>query len=235
MPRQPTTAGTCGLCGQTFSKTGVARHLPKCRADHAHAKGKKLHPTFLVMVEGRYLPDYWLVGEISAAETLDTLDAFLRDIWLECCGHMSAFTIGDTQYMMDTGGIDGMWLDLFGSSHPTKSMSKVRLDEVLKPGLKFYHEYDFGTTTELTLKVLAEQEGATPKRALDILSRNHPPPIKCDKCAELAVEVCVECIYDGKGWLCAKHAKQHKHDDMFLPVVNSPRVGQCGYTGPLKD
>ena len=105
-----------------------------------------------MLAEGRYLPEYWLVGEISAAETLNTLDAFLRDIWLECCGHMSAFTIGNTQYMLDTGGIDGMWLDIFGPSHPTKSM-KTPLTAVLKPGLKFYHEYDFGTTTLGTWRV----------------------------------------------------------------------------------
>jgi hypothetical protein len=37
------------------------------------------------------------------------------------------------------------------------------------------------------------------------------------------------------GWLCDAHAEKHKHQDMFLPVVNSPRVGQCGYTGPLED
>ena len=233
MPRQPTSTGTCGLCGKTFGKLAMTRHLPKCRADHPPKKGK-LHKTFLVLAEGRYLPEYWLVGEISTAETLTTLDAFLRDIWLECCGHMSAFTIGNTRYMLDTGGIDGMWLNFFGPSHPTKSM-KIRLDEILMPGLKFYHEYDFGTTTELTLKVIAEHEGNTPKRALDILARNYPPLIKCAKCAEVAVEVCVECLYDGQGWLCEKHAEKHKHQDMFLPVVNSPRVGQCGYTGLLED
>jgi len=213
----------------------MVRHLLKCRTDHPPAKSKKLRPTFLVMAEGRYLPEYWLIGEISAAETLDTLDAFLRDIWLECCGHMSAFTIGNTQYMLNTGGIDGMWVGMFGPSRPVKDMRKTRLTEVFKPGLKFQHEYDFGTTTELTLKVLAELQGDTPKSALDIYSRNHPPAIKCAECADLAVEVCVECMDDGRGWLCAKHAEEHEHDDMFLPVVNSPRVGQCGYTGPLEE
>ena len=38
-----------------------------------------------------------------------------------------------------------------------------------------------------------------------------------------------------KGWLCEAHAEKHRHQDMFLPVVNSPRVGMCGYTGPFED
>ncbi len=234
MPRRLTTPGTCSICHQTFSKTGMARHLPKCRADHPPFKTKKLHPTYLVLAEGRYLPEYWLVGEISAAETLETLDAFLRDLWLECCGHMSAFTIGNTQYMLDTGGIDGMWAEMFGPSRPVKDMRKTRLTEVFTPGLKFVHEYDFGTTTELKLTVLAELNGDTPKRALDIYARNQPPAIKCVECGDLATEVCVECN-EGAGWLCAEHAAEHEHDDMLLPVVNSPRVGQCGYRGPQDD
>jgi len=34
------------------------------------------------------------------------------------------------------------------------------------------------------------------------------------------------------GWLCDECAPKHKcGEDMLLPVVNSPRVGKCGYTG----
>jgi hypothetical protein len=33
-------------------------------------------------------------------------------------------------------------------------------------------------------------------------------------------------------FFCDKCGKKHKsHDEMFLPVVNSPRMGVCGYTG----
>lgn len=39
-------------------------------------------------------------------------------------------------------------------------------------------------------------------------------------------------IWDGEGWLCESCAKNHECDeDMFLPVLNSPRTGVCGYTG----
>lgn len=230
--------GKCNLCGESFSKVGMTKHLATCRQSHAPRKleGRgKLRKTklFHLIVEGRHAPIFWLHLEAPADATLRDLDQFLRDIWLECCGHLSAFTIENTQYELNTGGVDAMWPMIFGQASPPKSM-QVPLDSVLQPGLKFYHEYDFGTTTELTLKVAAEREGEAKGKSVQILAQNDPPPILCVKCGEPATQVCSQCIWEGEGWLCDKHAAKHKcGEEMCLPVVNSPRVGMCGYTGPL--
>jgi hypothetical protein len=168
--------------------------------------------------------------EVPADATLKGLDMFLRDIWLECCGHMSAFTIGETRYITGAG-IDAMWVDMGFVPRGEESMD-VTLGEVLHPGMKFYHEYDFGTTTELTLKVLSEREGRTRGKSARILGRNEPPLIPCESCGKAATQVCSECIWSGKGWLCDGCAGKHEcGEEMLLPVVNSPRVGMCGYTG----
>jgi hypothetical protein len=45
----------------------------------------------LIKVEGAYQKEYWLFLDIALNATLEDLDAFLRQIWLECCGHMSGF------------------------------------------------------------------------------------------------------------------------------------------------
>ena len=115
---------------------------------------------------------------------------------------------------------------------PTKSMN-IRLYSILKPGMKIEHEYDFGTTTHLTLEVIAQQEIPEQNQDFHIFARNSPPNIPCAKCGKPATQVCSQCIYDGpKAWLCDAHTSRHKcGEDMFLPVVNSPRVGMCGYTG----
>ena len=64
------------------------------------------------------------------------------------------------------------------------------------------------------------------------LARNDPPPIVCEVCGKPAVQVCSQCIYSGEGWVCDEHAADHPYgEEMMLPVVNSPRVGMCGYTG----
>jgi hypothetical protein len=223
--------GTCALCGATFSKQAMTRHLKGCLAAAAAPPRAKPQTTFHLLVEGAGRPMYWLHLDLPASATLTTLDGFLRDVWVECCGHLSAFSIDGVSYEMDTGGVDGMWLDLFGSAQPTKSMN-VSASAVLRPGLKFGYEYDFGTTTALTLKVIAEQERVRKGKAVQILARNLPPLIPCVECGEPATLVCSYCSDDESGWVCETHAVEHPcGEEGFLPVVNSPRVGMCGYTG----
>lgn len=38
----------------------------------------------------KYSKKYWLIIEVSENVTLKELDNFIRDIWVECCGHLSA-------------------------------------------------------------------------------------------------------------------------------------------------
>lgn len=145
--------------------------------------------------------------------TLEDLDAELRRAWLECCGHMSAFTIGRERYKSQE-------LD-------------VPIEQVLRPGLKFSYEYDFGTTTELELKVDGEGEIDLGRQTARIGAKNAMPSLKCNQCDKAdAVTICSECECQGEGLLCKACAKKHECDEeMFLPVVNSPRMGMCGYTG----
>ena len=131
------------------------------------------------------------------------LDRFLREIWLECCGHMSAFR---------------------QEGHQLEMGRKIR--DIFIPGMELTHEYDFGDTTKLSIKVLSESEGPMKKKPIEILARNEPLEIQCDEYGQaLAVEICSECQWDGEGWLCESCA-----EEMRLPVVNSPRAGLCGYT-----
>ena len=156
--------------------------------------------------------------DVGGDATLKNLDGFLRGIWLECCGHLSAFTIQGTQYMSDPYYDEDIGMD-------------ARMDRVLTPGMKFIHEYDFGTTTELDLKVVSEREGAM-EGDIQLLARNDPPEITCGECGDPATLMCTECSWESKGWLCDKCARKHEcGEEMMMPVVNSPRVGVCGYTG----
>jgi hypothetical protein len=109
-----------------------------------------------------------------------------------------------------------------------------KLKDVVEPGMELLYEYDFGTTTALLVKVLGECEAPMGKvKPIQILSRNEAPEILCDECGKAsAVEICVECQWDEGGWLCQACAETHECDeDMRLPVVNSPRTGECAYTG----
>ncbi len=223
--------GQCFLCGQTFSKRGMTRHLKACLSAHPPAGTGKPVRLFHLRVEGAYNPEYWLHLEIPANATLGDLDDFLREIWLECCDHLSAFNINGQTYEMDTGMVDAMWKDLFGPMQRPKSMGR-RLGTVLSPGLLFFHEYDYGTTTTLLLQVMGERQGLPPEDDVRVLARNYAPLIPCSVCGEPAVYL------NTLDWpveaYCETHAEAHEEYAVedFLPIVNSPRVGQCGYTGP---
>ncbi len=226
------TKGECSFCKKEFSKGGMSKHLATCpvraaeevanrASDNSKTPDIKL---FHVLVEGRYAPMYWMHLEMPVTTTLADLDLFLRGEWLECCWHLSAFTIGADSYV---SVVDKDW------GMDDKSMDEVQLGKILSVGDQFIHEYDFGSTTELKLKVVAERKGKLVKvegESIRILAQNDEPDIKCDNCGELATQVCTECLYEDGGWLCDKCAEEHECDEeMFLPVVNSPRVGVCGY------
>ncbi len=58
------------------------------------------------------------------------------------------------------------------------------------------------------------------------------------ECDQPAAWLCMECIYEFNetGALCDEHAREHPHTNYGepVPLVNSPRVGMCGYDGPAK-
>ena len=224
--RKIVSNGKCCLCEGVFDKSAMTKHLSACRKERG-AESKTPLPkksgsatAFHLIVEGRYLTEYWMHLEAPAKATLELLDGFLRDVWLECCGHMSAFTIEGSNYSASP-------MD----DYDEKDMH-VRLCDVVRPGMKFQHEYDFGSTTYLALKVVSEWDSGIKGKEVRILARNEPPAIVCGKCGQPAVWVCSQCVYEGKGWLCKKCGREHEcGEEMLLPVVNSPRVGVCGYTG----
>jgi hypothetical protein len=227
--------GKCYLCEQTLAKNVMTRHLGSCRKE-SHAQdlkaGSRKGKIFHLLVEGLYNPWYWMHFELRGEAKLWELDDFLRRIWLECCHHMSAFSIEGVRYsvqpLQSAPGLSG-----FGPRVIEKSM-EAALKEVLRKGLKFSYEYDFGTTTDLGFKVIDEREGRLPGHKLRILARNDPPEIMCSVCREKpAKRICSQCAWDDGGWLCEGCAEKHECDEeMFLPIVNSPRAGQCAYTGP---
>jgi len=203
---------TCRLCRSEFARRGMTRHIKACLTRHFRPdpNTKRLDLMHL-HVQGAYNPDYFLHLLMNANDPLYHLDAFLRQTWLECCGHLSAFSAG--RY--------GEEIDM-----------QARSGDVFRPGLKITYQYDFGSTTELVVQMVGQHRGVI-KDSIQIIARNTPPIIPCDECrAQPAVQICTECQWEDAGWLCADCAQNHAcGEDSFLPVVNSPRTGVCGYTG----
>jgi hypothetical protein len=69
---------------------------------------------FGLRAEAARAPSYWLDLEIRAEARLHVLDSFLRDAWLECCEHLSAFAIGGVRYEVEPTAIWDLPTDPFG-------------------------------------------------------------------------------------------------------------------------
>lgn len=203
----------------------MVRHISTCAAAHDVSKGTPAR-LFHLRVEGAGAPMFWLDLEMKADATLKRLDRFLRDIWLECCGHLSAFRIDQATYTIP---IDRPFDDF-----PDERSMNYKIGDVLRShDHTFGYEYDFGSTTCLKLRVMGNREGVIGRLPVRLLARNDPPVWPCEVCRQPATLVCPFCIYEGKGFYCEAHSREHECDEeeVWLPVVNSPRMGTCGYTG----
>jgi hypothetical protein len=169
---------------------------------------------------GKIVPVDHKGGNLPHACT--SIHRFLRSIWLECCEHLSQFVIDGVVYLSHLDA--AFW----GNE---RSMT-TQLGRVLEEGKSFLHYYDMGDTTELMLKVVSSFEAKVSSKNVILLARNRPPDIRCDNCGQPAKWICRLCNWEGLGWLCEQCAPLHEcGEEMLLPVVNSPRVGVCGYTG----
>ncbi|MBP1921713.1 hypothetical protein J2751_000706 [Halorubrum alkaliphilum] len=246
--------GDCFHCGEAYTKHGMSRHLRACLPE---SPGES---TLHLRVAGARRTDYWLHLAVEADATLATLDSFLRRFWLECCGHMSAFTVGDTWYERPYSDDDPP----IGSGTTRRSMD-VSIGSVAgSADGEFDYEYDFGSTTALEIRVVdadgwavetladrvADSVAVDDEKTTDagtssvgeaddeivLLARNRPPEIDCGSCGAPATKVCETCLWERgpDAWLCEACASTHEDDcsrPSYLPYVNSPRVGVCGYTG----
>jgi hypothetical protein len=221
MATRKESQGKCSLCGASLSKRQMLRHLSEC----AYPDAKSGAAVVQLRVDAPGTP-FWLDVDVKANAPLRDLDDVLRKIWLECCGHLSSFEVGRTSYvvLMDD--------DFFGPARDERSMD-ARVSAALPPdGSTFSYEYDYGSTTHLRLKVVAHHKGTSHRETVRLLARNDDPVWTCTECDAAATALCAYCFCENDAFLCDAHADEHDcGDEGMLPVVNSPRMGVCAYTG----
>ncbi len=243
-PGESAGSGKCLLCGYEGRKNAIARHLENPhpvppvtltsplpqqsgRGTGQSGRGRQRKGATGSVSDGQdgedrlvrlcfeavFDPRYWIYVDARADATLANLDKLLRSLWLECCGHLSAFRVG-----------------------PIEPPMNARVGQVFHDkGQKFSYEYDFGSTTPLKGHVVGSRTGSLGRERVHLLARNNPLEWVCTECGAPATQICSACLDedDSEGLFCETHASEHDHDgDIYLlPVVNSPRMGVCGYTG----
>ena len=212
-----TRKGTCWVCERSIAMSRMGPHLKT----HIPATGKGTH--YIISVSGGA---FWMFLQLPGNYTLKKIDTFLRQEWLECCGHLSQFEIDGVDYDVDPSSAE--------YSRP-KSMN-YKLSSVLKQGMVFAHEYDFGTTTELKLSVRAALvPPPVHLKGIVVLAVHDKVRFNCDVCGGDATKVCGYCsIYTHGSLLCDRCVKEHPccvedGEDALLDAVQSPRIGMCAY------
>jgi hypothetical protein len=224
MARRKQSRGQCIFCEREMTRGGLAKHLKSCSQRQAAIDAADQRPgedqdLYHLQAQDTWGGDFWLHLEMKGSATLQDLDRYLRTIWLECCGHLSQFSIGG-------------WS---GDEIP----KGTSIERVFKPGVELTHIYDFGTSSVTLIRAIAVREGKPlTTHPITLMARNSSPEVCCMECDQPASWVCMECFYelDEPGTLCDRHAEVHPHADYGgpMPLVNSPRVGMCGYAGPAE-
>lgn len=224
MPKGKQSRGRCAYCGYETTKGSMGKHLATCSKRGEllrQAEPKKIREETLyhLRVQDAWQSGFWLDLEIRGSATLKDLDDYLRAIWLECCWHLSQFSLGGWR----------------GKEIPKKR----RVDEVFHPDIELTHIYDFGTSSETRIKGISQRVGfPTSSRPIALMARNVLPETPCIECQQPAGWLCHECLIEEDVWgaLCEQHAKTHPHKKYRepTPLFNSPRLGMCGYDGPAE-
>lgn len=220
--------GTCELCGAEITSAGAGRHVAACAPRYDAASGP--HRELIhVRVTAPGITGYWLDVEVRADTKLSALDDFLRGIWLECCGHLSCFEIGGVVYASQP--YDDPLGGMFGRSRQ-RGLNAPMGKAMAGAGDHFTYEYDYGSTTRLRLVVRGTRRASVGREAVRLLARNQPLQRPCGICGAPAASVCMDCLHESANpFVCAAHAREHPCADGsgLKPVVNSPRMGVCGY------
>jgi len=209
MEHELESEGKCFFCNQTFPQEEIGKHLASHLIKMEKEDSAKSPETFChIMVDGDVMFLHLLV---KGKATMEKIDRFLKDIWLDCCGHMSNF------------------------SHKNSEISLTqKVSDVFESKVKIQYDYDFGDTTRVFLKGI-KNYNLKLKEDIILLSRNEPLKLICAKCGKKpAANICIVCDWDFYCESCsAKHEKECEDfsDYAKMPVVNSPRMGVCGYMG----
>ena len=213
-----TSNATCNLCHKEMTPRGMGRHLSSCLEKNGHTvvNQSAKSPGILHIKVDSGIPNdlYWLHLAVDRNTPLEELDSFLRDIWLEGCGHLSAFYSGSA---FSSDEID---------------MSR-KIGHVLAPKGFISYVYDFGSTTKLVIHALSEHAGKIKgNEKISLLARNPAPEFLCQGCEQEKAEfICHECLMeDCNALFCPACLQNHDCEDaMVVRVMNSPRCGVCAY------
>jgi hypothetical protein len=206
----------CEYCHKKFGCRIIYDHYGDCLKTIYKDKSGILFRFFSHGITGEVYFIYAIIGKKC---TFTNIDNFLKEIWCECCGHLSEF-----REFHDA---------------PAKKIGKSTKITNYEVGDRFMYEYDFGTTTTIFGEILEILDGEENNKKIELVKQNDQPQFSCVVCKKDA-----EYFYNGScPFLCEECKNKFKklmkktddvesNDEDFTNITelsNSPRVGLCGY------
>ena len=140
----------CQHCDKKFGCRKIYEHYDECLAKLYKKKSGYLISMHSHGITGDLYHIYVIAG--TKCKFLD-IDKFLKDIWCECCGHMSEYHISKKT-----------------------SLNKYGENDI------FIYEYDMGDTTTVYIEIKKILEGKSNNNKIKLVHQNEKPKILCIKC-----------------------------------------------------
>lgn len=219
----------CQICNKKFGCRQIFDHRQQCLSDLHQDKNGYLISMFSHGITGE---TYELHIIVNKKCKLQHLDNYLREIWCECCNHLSIFELYVDSDVITTSDNKKKKIKLVPFS-----MELPKKDMIAKYGIgsKIIYTYDMGSTTTIYIQIGGELNGKKKNNDVEIVYRNNKPLIKCDKCSKKArffkidIPLCKLCGKKSNKDNDSKSCDSDDDDDDLLKIVNSPRTGVCGY------
>lgn len=211
--------GKCYYCNTELNERTIKKHMKSCpemikAIEEKGKKSKAKRDQFIISLKDKCDTDtYCIYLSIDANLQLAHIDNFIREVWVECCGHLSCFVINKKVYNVNNDNSYEM---------------NARLKDVLSINQKFEYKYDFGSTTELVLEVVDCIKVPKKFTEIEIIARNDEVKHKCCKCNKDAKYF----NWSEEEYYCESCSQQCEEDEIDeVEYTNSPRDGVCAYDG----
>lgn len=203
----------CYYCNKELTEKTIKKHMKNCSEmiksiDEKIINDRKQIDQFIISIKPKYAGnEYCIYLSISGILGLIHIDQFIRNIWVECCGHLSGFKIKGEYYQNDE--------------------MNIQLNDILNIDEKFEYEYDFGSTTHLILEVVDIIKVPSNFSQIEIIARNDEVKHQCEICGTEARYF----NYESDRWECENCVDDDGDMIVEFDYCNSPRDGVCGYEG----
>ena len=214
--------GTCKICNKKIKDDQYPTYLYEC-IDVANAVDNIDESDFyLLHIQDADVEKYWMFVGCVGSSTLADLDSFLGEKWLECCDHLSEFKINNRKIGMK------------------QTIEQMHLKTCNKKGaiIPIQYDYDFGSTTTLFISIMPKHKKCIFEDDIFVLMENDPITFRCTECRKKATKICDSCINK----VCDNCSQEHECSNIdyvdevtMHDIYNSPRLGKCGYFGPIDE